>query len=357
MKQGSPVHFVAGFFQAIAPYAQRMGRKTERCGILGVPHAAPVHRLHMHAPERAKRNRTAGCPYARCSDCAEVSWVASAASSSTAVPALSGAISADLPHACADPPRSADGAPTASTSPSKDRVGGNSPPRPERFDTKPQHARTRTGCWPLPRNGEAPSVILRATKEPEMGREQNIRKTCRIRTLTHARLGRQDKASYLAAGTSFLRFCLHIVFAPLGFDVARCGDGASDTTFFAFNAPSAIARNVRGRRDRTAYADAGISTLLYDRLISLLPDVFRLPIVVSWHATKTVFAFAPARSAIVMAHGQARAGSAGCADARRASSARFIKPSVARAAPPTVRGEPDRGVAASMRGAAAPRQR
>jgi hypothetical protein len=43
----------------IAPNPQRMGRKTERCGILGVPHAAPVHRLHMHAPERAKRNRTA----------------------------------------------------------------------------------------------------------------------------------------------------------------------------------------------------------------------------------------------------------------------------------------------------------
>ena len=59
MKQRSPVHFVAGFLQAIAPYAQRMRRKTERCGILGKPHAAPVQRFDMHAPERSKRDWTA----------------------------------------------------------------------------------------------------------------------------------------------------------------------------------------------------------------------------------------------------------------------------------------------------------
>src|SRR6266566_9879307 len=59
MKQRSPVHFVVGFFEAIAPYAQRMRRKTERCGILGMPHAAPVHRFDMRAPESAKSNRTA----------------------------------------------------------------------------------------------------------------------------------------------------------------------------------------------------------------------------------------------------------------------------------------------------------
>jgi hypothetical protein len=60
-------------------------------------------------------------------------------------------------------------------SPSKGRVGGNRLPRPERFDIKPQHARTRTGCGLLPRNDEAPSVILRATKETQLEREQNIR--------------------------------------------------------------------------------------------------------------------------------------------------------------------------------------
>jgi len=169
--------------------------------------------------------------------------------------------------------------------------------------------------------------------------------------------GWQDKARILAAGTSFLSFCLHIGLQRIGFDAARCGDGASDTTFLVFNGPSAIARNVRGRRDRTAYADAGISTLLYDRLISLLPDVFRLPIVVSWHAMKTTSASAPARSAIVTMHAQALAGSAECADARRASLARFIRPSVARAATPTARVEPEREADASMRGAVAPRRR
>ena len=59
MKQLAPVHFVAGFFEAIAPNAQRMRRKTKRRGILGVPHAAPVHRFDMHAPERPKSNRFA----------------------------------------------------------------------------------------------------------------------------------------------------------------------------------------------------------------------------------------------------------------------------------------------------------
>jgi hypothetical protein len=79
--------------------------------------------------------------------------------------------------------------------------------------------------------------------------------------------GRQDKASCLAAGTSFLSVCLHIVFARLGFDVVRCSGGASDAIFFVFNGPSAIARDVRGARDRSAYADASISTLLYDERI------------------------------------------------------------------------------------------
>jgi hypothetical protein len=77
----------------------------------------------------------------------------------------------------------------------------------------------------------------------------------------------QDKARFLAAGTSFLRNCLHIVFARFGFDVTRCRDVASDAIFFVFNAPSAIARNVRGARDRSAYADASISTLLCEERI------------------------------------------------------------------------------------------
>jgi len=58
---------------------------------------------------------------------------------------------------------------------SNGRVGGNRRPRPELFDTKPQHARTRADCPLLPRNKEAPPVILHATKETQFEREQNIR--------------------------------------------------------------------------------------------------------------------------------------------------------------------------------------
>lgn len=61
----------------------------------------------------------------------------------------------------------------------------------------------------------------------------------------NARLGRQDKARFLAVGTSFLSVCLHIGLQRIGFDATRCGDGASDTTFLVFSGPSAIARNVR----------------------------------------------------------------------------------------------------------------
>jgi hypothetical protein len=123
-----------------------------------------------HACSRTREAQSDRCPYARCSDCAEAPWVASAVASSTAVPAFSGAISADLPHACADPPRSPDGAPTASNLPSKDRVSGSSAPRQERFHTRPQHGSTRTGCRPLPRNDEVPSEILPVQQENQRAR-------------------------------------------------------------------------------------------------------------------------------------------------------------------------------------------
>jgi hypothetical protein len=97
---------------------------------------------------------------------------------------------------CADPPRSPDGAPTANL-PSKDRVSGSGVPRPARFDTRPRRGSTRTDCRRLPRNDKAPSEILqcsRRTREPEMSENKYIRNMCRIRTVTDARLGRQDKA-------------------------------------------------------------------------------------------------------------------------------------------------------------------
>jgi hypothetical protein len=57
-KQGSPVHFVAGFFQAIAPYAQRMRRKDRAPRHIRRAPCRSSSSPHMHAPERAKRNRT-----------------------------------------------------------------------------------------------------------------------------------------------------------------------------------------------------------------------------------------------------------------------------------------------------------
>jgi hypothetical protein len=169
--------------------------------------------------------------------------------------------------------------------------------------------------------------------------------------------GGQDKARFLAAGTSFLSVCLHIGLQPIGFDAARCGDGASDAISFVFNGLSAVARNVRGRRDRTAYADATIYTLLCDGLGSRLPDMFRLPIVVSWRATKTTFVSVPARSAIAAAGKKPRAESVRRVDARPASSVRSIGRSGALAATRTGTLAPGREADASMRGAVALQRR
>jgi hypothetical protein len=59
MKQGSPVHLLAGIREAIAPDPQRVGRQAERRGVFRVAHAAPVHRLDVHAPERPDGDRFA----------------------------------------------------------------------------------------------------------------------------------------------------------------------------------------------------------------------------------------------------------------------------------------------------------
>src|SRR6266478_1507027 len=75
----------------------------------------------------------------------------------------------------------------------------------------------------------------------------------------------------------------------------------------------------------------------------------------SWHVMKTTSASVPAMSVIAVVHGRARAGSAGCADARPASSARSIRPYARRAATPIDWVGPEEDTAGSMRGAEAPR--
>jgi hypothetical protein len=82
----------------------------------------------------------------------------------------------------------------------------------------------------------------------------------------------------------------------------------------------------------------------------LLREVFQLPIVVPWQATKTTSASVPGRSVIAVVDERLRAGSAGCAVARPAFSARSIRPYAGRAAPPTAWSGPGREAAGSMRG-------
>ncbi len=71
---------------------------------------------------------------------------------------------------------------------------------------------------------------------------------------------RQDKASCLAAGTSFLSVCLHIVFWRLSAEGARCA-GAGEVDFYnVFNGIVGGACNLRGAQFRQSYPIASIST-------------------------------------------------------------------------------------------------
>jgi hypothetical protein len=120
------------------------------------------------------------------------------APSCAAVSMFAGANCADVLHVCAALRRSADDAPTASNLSSKDRASGSSAPLPVRFDTRPQHGSTRTGCRPLPRSDEVPPEILHSSREPEMEREPSKR-GAGLGRLPTPDLGRQDKARKVRA--------------------------------------------------------------------------------------------------------------------------------------------------------------
>src|SRR6266851_2878891 len=193
-------------------------------------------------------------------------------------------------------------------------------------------------------------------REPAMTEVRKVEEK-RGRELTlHARLGRQDKAGPPRRTSGPNRLSAHC-FKSVSGVVSRRASGAWSSFSFGFKARRAVARDVRGRRGRTAYADASISTHLDDERISLLRHALRLPIVALWHATKTTSASAPARSATVAAERERSAGSAGCGAARPASSVRSIRPCVGRAAIPIAWDGPEREVADSMRAAVAPRRR
>jgi hypothetical protein len=55
MKMGAPVDFHFMLVQLVAPFAQGGWRQMQRSGVLAHAHPAPLHRLHMHRPERLQR--------------------------------------------------------------------------------------------------------------------------------------------------------------------------------------------------------------------------------------------------------------------------------------------------------------
>jgi hypothetical protein len=95
-----------------------------------------------------------------------------------------------------------------------------------------------------------------------------------LRPEEEGELGGQDKANCLAAGTSFLSVCLHIVFGRLSAVAARCA-GVGEVDFYnVFNGILGGARNVRRARFRRFYSTASISTPRhYAAIFGLVPAV------------------------------------------------------------------------------------
>lgn len=185
MKQRSPVHFVAGFFQPIAPNAQRKRRKTECRGVLGMSHAAPVHRLDMHAPERPKSNRFAVRAHAVAiarRPFASLRWTLLALPFklfAAQFPQVFHAFAQILrAHQMAHPPFEC-----------RDRKLA---PAAIFLHVLMAGIPGRNVCRPVRVVGLCPGTARRhrriatqpRSREPEMEREQNIGKMCRIRTLT-----------------------------------------------------------------------------------------------------------------------------------------------------------------------------
>ena len=210
MKQGSPIHIVAGVFETITPYAQRMGRKTERSRHIRQAPCRSSSAL-QHACSRKPEGRSDRCPCVHRSDGAEAYYAASW----PAVSHLSEAISADDPYACADPQRSPNGVPTAQKSHEKVCGGGNIPLRPGDRGTRSQHVPTSKDCLLFPTNRVRHRSSSSITKEPHLFSPCICKRMCRGRTLTVSRLLGQDKANFRSHLASLASVCLHIGFSTL----------------------------------------------------------------------------------------------------------------------------------------------
>jgi hypothetical protein len=121
-----------------------------------------------------------------------------------------------------------------------------------------------------------------------MEREHIIDETCRIRTVTPARLGRQDKANWRSR-TPFGRKGLSAhwilqVFATSKQRGARCAGAALRTFPMNFNLPSDGARNVRpGGAPLFLCHHARWCDLMRSMLGSSCVGLFPRPIVALWH--------------------------------------------------------------------------
>lgn len=102
--------------------------------------------------------------------------------------------------------------------------------------------------------------LLAAEKFRVDYRARSERRRCRSSRPKCPRLRGQDKARFLAAGTSFLSVCLHIVFGSHRADPARCAGAGKANSLSVFNAVLCVTRNVRHVRFRRFYAVASIST-------------------------------------------------------------------------------------------------
>jgi hypothetical protein len=144
--------------------------RDQRYGMLGKSHSDEVHRFDMHAPERLKRNRAVVRVHA-VTIAPRPPFGASTAFSSAAVSALSWGQIPQMFCTFAQIVRAQQMARPPHRTCRRKIVLPAVVLRFQRLDTKPQHASTETGCWPLPRNGAVPSEILqccRRTRELEM---------------------------------------------------------------------------------------------------------------------------------------------------------------------------------------------
>jgi hypothetical protein len=131
-----------------------------------------------------------------------------------------------------------------------------------------------------------------------MAQVRKVEEKRRNELTLHARLRLQDKASCLAAGTSFPSRCLHIVFRRFGFGAVKRDGGAQAKVLFVFNSLGAIGRGRREARGCHALAGASVSAPGYVACIPLLPNATEPTIVVSWHMKNTTSASTAARSAV-----------------------------------------------------------